>query len=101
MEPEGEQEMHIQWWLTITVSLLSLASGFLWIRSATAHVLHGDEKVDEFGMRPMAIIDIVGAEAIDVLETAKLQSNWNRMAAWFAGGAAIAQAISSFFFSHP
>lgn len=93
--------MHIQWWLTIAVSLLSLASGFLWIRSATARVLHDDEKVDEFGMKPMSIIDNAGVEAIDVLETAKLQSKWNRMAAWFAGGAAIAQAISSFFFSQP
>jgi len=96
-----EQEMHIQWWLTIAVSLLSLVSGGLWIRSATARVIHDDDKVDEWGMKPMAIIDNVGGKEVNVLETAKLQSKWNRLAAWFAGGAAIAQAISSFFFSLP
>jgi len=89
--------MHIQWWLTIAVSLLSLVSGGFWIRSATARVLHYDEKADEFGMKPFAIVDNADGEALDVLETAKLQSKWNRLAAWFAGGAAIAQAISSFF----
>ncbi|VVN84274.1 hypothetical protein [Pseudomonas fluorescens] len=93
--------MQVQWWLTIVVSLLSLVSGGFWIRSATARVLHDDEKTDDVGMKPFAIVDNEGGDALDVLETAKLQSKWNRLAAWFAGGAAIAQAISSFFFSLP
>ncbi|WP_192560253.1 hypothetical protein [Pseudomonas allokribbensis] len=44
--------MNIQWWLTVAVSLLSLTSGILWIRSATARVIHDDDKTDEEGMKP-------------------------------------------------
>lgn len=88
--------MHIQWWLTVAVSLLSLASGILWIRSATARVIHDEDKTDEEGMKPFAIVDNVAGKTVDVLESAKLQAKWNRLAAWFAGGAAIAQAMSSF-----
>lgn len=89
--------MQIQWWLTVAVSVLSVLSGVLWIRSATARVLHDSAKRDELGMMPMAIIDHTAKGNIDVLATAKLQSKWNTRAAWCAGAAALLQASSSVF----
>lgn len=92
--------MQIQWMLTATVSVLTLISGALWIRSATSKVIHDEEKLDEDGLHPMAIVEHSNGENIDILETARLQSKWNKWAAGFAGVAALLQAVSTFYFSH-
>lgn len=91
--------MHVQWYLTAVVSLLTLISGVFWIRSATARVLHDPSRRDGAGMLSSAIVDDSGGMNVDVLETAKLQSRWNKWAAMFAGAAALVQSFSSFFFS--
>ncbi|CAI2797054.1 hypothetical protein K7402_04865 [Pseudomonas fluorescens group sp.] len=92
-------DMHVQWYLTAVVSLLTLISGVFWIRSATARVLHDPSRRDGAGMLSSAIVDDSGGMNVDVLETAKLQSRWNKWAAMFAGAAALVQSFSSFFFS--
>lgn len=79
--------------LTIVLCGASIISCFFWVKSAVAevprrmadpekgipasHLTYGDEKGKE----------------IDLIETAKQQSKWNKFAAAFAAVAAISQAI--------
>lgn len=91
--------MQVQWCLTAAVSVLTLISGVFWIRSATVHVLYDPSRRDRDGMLAAALIDDSDGVHVDVLETVRLQSKWNKWAALFAGLAAMLQAASSIFFS--
>jgi len=94
-----EVKMQVQWCLTAAVSVLTLISGVFWIRSATARVLYDPNRRDRDGMLAAALIDDSNGVHVDVLETARLQSKWNKWAALFAGFTAMLQAVSSIFFS--
>lgn len=73
---------------TILVALFSLGSCFLWVKSATAAVLH-DEAADSWSGVLLTRVSKKGT--VDILKTAEEQTKWNKLAAGFAAAAAISQ----------
>jgi len=70
-------------------------SAILWIKSSCVKLPY-KEKKDRFGLIPSSITDEdEDGTIIDVLETAKEQTKWNKWAALAAGLAAFSQVIAT------
>jgi hypothetical protein len=80
---------------TLVLCVSSVISCLLWVRSATVKAPY-KPKQDESGMWEMSISVKTDKGHFDVLETAELQTKWNKWAAGFAAIAAVSQAILSY-----
>lgn len=78
--------------LTFILCTVSIISCVCWVKSAVAEVL---EKIGDPAKGVVGSHLVYGDEsgkAIDLIETAKQQSKWNKLAAAFAAVASICQA---------
>lgn len=80
---------------TLVLCASSAVSCAFWVRSATAKAPY-KAKQDASGMLEASISFKTERGHFDVLETAELQTKWNKWAAGFAAIAAISQAVLSY-----
>lgn len=81
--------------VTFVLCVSSVISCALWVRSATVKAPYVPKR-DASGMWEASISVQTESGHFDVLETAELQTKWNKWAAGFAAIAAVSQAILAY-----